>query len=72
MPLARRSFLGQGATAALAVELRDANPWVRLHAAIALDEMAASAKPAASALRAALNDANQYVGRVAAHALKSL
>jgi uncharacterized sulfatase len=63
---------GLGDTAALAAELKGTDQYVRLQSAIALDEMGARAKPAAEALRAAVDDENQYVGRVATHALQSL
>jgi len=54
-------------------ELKSSNPWVRLQAAQALDEMGREAKPALPLLREARNDAeNTYVARVAEHAVSEL
>jgi HEAT repeat protein len=58
--------------AVLTAALKDENPWVRHAAALALDEMGGTARPARQALQAALKDANSYVVRVAQHALKGL
>lgn len=57
----------------LTTELRGPQEWVRLHAAIVLDEMGSDARPAVDALRHALNDRdNKYVVRIANHALNTL
>src|SRR5262249_25432571 len=66
--------LGQGARglAVLTAALADGNPGVRHAAGLALDELGAQAKPARQALVAALEDENNYVVRVAQHALKAL
>lgn len=57
----------------LAAELSNANNWVRLHAASALDELGPKAAPAREALAKA-KDANSfnYVDRVSKHALEEL
>jgi uncharacterized sulfatase len=57
---------------ALAAELAGVNPWARLQAAIALDELGPAAAPARAALEAARKDANEYVVRVAEHAVAQL
>jgi len=69
--LARLGREADGA-AALARELAGPAEWVRLHAALALDELGPKARPAEAALEAALKDANKYVARVANHALNAL
>ncbi len=48
------------------------NPWQRLSAAIALDELGAEAAAARPALQQALLDSNPYVVRVSQHALSQL
>ena len=54
-------------------ELRSPEEWVRLNAAIVLDEMDEDARPLISALKEALNDKqNKYVVRVANRALNEL
>jgi uncharacterized sulfatase len=53
-------------------ELHNSSEWVRLHAAIALDELGGKARPALDALRQAQKDANEYVRRVADHAVANL
>ncbi len=53
-----------GEASIIARELDNTNEWTRLHAAIALDEMGV-----AEALRPALEDKNEYVRRVAEHAV---
>lgn len=50
----------------LEAELANSNEWVRLRAAIALDEL----DLASAGLRNAARDGNEYVRRIAAHALK--
>jgi arylsulfatase A-like enzyme len=67
--------LGHPATAieVLRRELASEHQWGRLAAAIVLDEMDESAKPAAEALQAALYDQpNKYIVRVANRALNEL
>lgn len=61
------------AVALLARELQNENEWARLHAAIALDELGARARPARQALEQALalKDSG-YTARVAEHALRQL
>jgi len=54
-------------------ELNSENEWVRLHAAIALDELGEKALRAREALREAVADKrSEYAGRVAEHALRQL
>lgn len=54
-------------------ELSSDNEFVRLHAAIALDELGEKARPARAALQAVLNIKDSgYVARVAEHALAQL
>jgi uncharacterized sulfatase len=50
-------------------ELQSPNDWIRHRAAVALDELGPAAASARPALQAALKDSNQYVVRVATHAL---
>ena len=57
----------------LTKELAGPKPWVRLYAAIALDELDERAAPAKEALQKALQDrGNRYVGRVSERALQAL
>ena len=57
----------------LIAELQSKAEWVRLNAAIALDEMGEGARPAIPALEVARKDKqNKYVARVANHALNVL
>ena len=56
----------------LAAELKNENPYVRLHAAQALDALGRRAEPAKAALNTALSDPNEYVKRVAEHAVAAL
>jgi hypothetical protein len=56
----------------LIAELSGSNPWTRHHAALALDDLGPAASPARAALQAALQDSNEYVVRVATHALAQL
>lgn len=48
------------------------DPWTRLAAAQALDELGEKARPALEALRKARKDENRYVARVANHAVNTL
>jgi uncharacterized sulfatase len=61
---AAREVGGPDAVASLEKELTNPNEWLRLRAAIALDELGV----ASEALRNAARDANDYVRRIAAHA----
>jgi len=61
---AAREVGGPDAVALLEKELASPNEWLRLRAAIALDELGV----ASEALRNAARDANDYVRRIAAHA----
>jgi arylsulfatase A-like enzyme len=56
----------------LVTELSSKDEWTRLAAAIALDELAHTARPALEALRKAVADDNRYVARVANHAVNVL
>jgi N-sulfoglucosamine sulfohydrolase len=70
---ARAAHRQPGDNKAIAVmirELKSDQEWVRLHAVTALDELGGAAKPAMEALREALKDSNEYVRRVATHALE--
>ncbi|MBI1895898.1 MAG: sulfatase-like hydrolase/transferase [Acidobacteria bacterium] len=58
--------------AALATLLGHEEEWVRLHAALALDDLGTLAAQAKPTLRNALKDSNNYVPRVAEHALAAL
>jgi uncharacterized sulfatase len=60
------------AVAKLAAELKHPNPFVRLHAIQALDALGPRATPVKGILKDAMADENEYVKRVAAHALGSL
>jgi uncharacterized sulfatase len=60
------------ALALLMRELRSDDEWVRLQAANILDLLGDAAKPALDIFRALLNDPNQYVVRVANHAVNTL
>jgi len=63
----------QQALPVLIEELASDRQWVRLHAAIALDEIDEQARPAIPALKEALKDSqNKYVVRVANRALNEL
>ncbi len=57
---------------ALEAALKDANPWVRLQAANVLDRIDHHARPLLAHLRRATRDANEYVVRVATHAVAGL
>lgn len=71
--LCRRGIVESESLDLLAHELEGAEEWVRLQAALALDELGETARPCVDALRAALDDTeNKYVVRVANHALNAL
>jgi len=70
--LLRAGSRQEAALKLLTVELASPREWVRLAAALALDESGAKARPAADALRRALEDKNNYVPRVARHALAGM
>lgn len=54
-------------------ELAGADDWIRLNAALALDELGAKARPAVEELTRHIDgDPNRYVGRVANHAVNQI
>jgi HEAT repeat protein len=57
---------------ALTDGLKHANPWVRLSAAIALDDLGDKARPVREQLQATLKRGNNYVDQVLKHALGRL
>jgi N-sulfoglucosamine sulfohydrolase len=63
---AARALGGSEAVALLERELANSNEWVRLRAAIALDELGV----ASDALRNAARDGNEYVRRIVEHATR--
>ena len=56
----------------LVAGLKDVNPWVRLQSIQVLDRLGDAARPALEALKAARADGNEYVVRVAEHAVGQL
>ena len=62
----------QQALPVLTKNLTDTNDWVRLRAAIVLDEIDEMARPVLPVLRQALNDSNRYVVRVVNRAVNDL
>lgn len=62
----------EAALPVLTAELKSGEQWVRLHAAIVLDEMGSVARSAIGPLQDALKDENDYVRRVAMHAVEAL
>ncbi|MBI1900061.1 MAG: sulfatase-like hydrolase/transferase [Planctomycetia bacterium] len=60
----------EAAVPVLQSALSDANPWVRLQAINVLDRIDEKARPAEEAIVAALEDENEYVVRVARHAVE--
>lgn len=71
--LCRRGILESESLELLVHDLEGPEEWVRLQAALALDELGEKARPCVDALRAALKDTeNKYVVRVANHALNAL
>jgi uncharacterized sulfatase len=57
---------------ALTKELRNENEWVRLYAALVLDELDETGRPAIEDLKDVMQDNNKYVVRVANRALNQL
>jgi HEAT repeat protein len=53
-------------------DLAHEDEWVRLAAALVLDEMGDVARPSTLALQGVMQDPNKYVVRVANHALNQL
>ncbi len=53
-------------------ELKNGDEWVRLYAALVLDELGESSRPAVEDLKGVMDDENKYVVRVANHALNYL
>ncbi len=69
----RRNGPSDAALNILRNELQSPHEWIRLHAAIALDEAGENARPALHELQASLQDReNKYVVRVANHAVNEL
>lgn len=62
----------EAALPVLTAELKGGEQWVRLYAVIVLDEMGSVASPAVRSLQDALKDENDYVRRVATHAVEVL
>jgi uncharacterized sulfatase len=60
------------AVPALATALKHESPWVRLHAAQVLDRIGEEARPVLETLNKATADSNEYVVRVARHAVAEL
>ena len=56
----------------LQTSLQHKDQWVRLQAALVLDELGEEARPAKTTLQGGLNDSNKYVVRVVNHALNTL
>ena len=56
----------------LTAELQHEDNWVRLYAALVLDEMGETSRPAIKDLQSVMDDENKYVVRVANHALNYL
>lgn len=69
---AARKQATPAAIATLISDLQTGPDYVRLQAAIALDELAPKSSPARPALQSARTDPNEYVQRVAEHALAQL
>jgi HEAT repeat protein len=53
-------------------ELKNEDEWVRLYAALVLDELGESSRPVIEDLNGVMDDSNKYVVRVANHALNYL
>ena len=53
-------------------ELKNDDEWVRLYAALVLDELGESSRPVIEDLNGVMDDNNKYVVRVANHALNYL
>ena len=53
-------------------DLKNQDEWVRLYAALVLDELGESSRPAMKELNGVMDDENKYVVRVANHALNHL
>jgi uncharacterized sulfatase len=53
-------------------ELKNQDEWVRLYAALVLDELGEISRPAIDQLKGVMDDENKYVVRVANHALNQL
>jgi hypothetical protein len=66
------SFGDDSAIPKLAAEMANGNVYQRLHAAQALDALGKRAAPARAALEAASKDPNEYIKRIAEHALAML
>jgi uncharacterized sulfatase len=53
-------------------ELKNEDEWVRLYAALVLDELGETSRPVSDDLQSVMEDENKYVVRVANHALNQL
>jgi uncharacterized sulfatase len=53
-------------------ELKNEDEWVRLYAALVLDELGETSRPVSGDLQSVMEDENKYVVRVANHALNHL
>jgi len=62
----------QGALSTISAELQNENEWVRLYAALVLDELGETSRPAIDDMKSVMQDKNKYVVRVANHALNHL
>lgn len=56
----------------VSTELSNSDEWIRLNAALVLDEAGEVARPAIKSLQSVMEDPNKYVTRVANHALNSM
>jgi arylsulfatase A-like enzyme len=56
----------------LTAELKHEDEWVRLYAALVLDELGETSRPAIDELQSVMDDENKYVVRVANHSLNHL
>jgi uncharacterized sulfatase len=56
----------------LEAEMKNAEEWVRLHAALALDSLGEKARPSIPAMKAAMESGHRYLVRVVNHTLNRL
>ena len=62
----------EGTMKTITNELKNQDEWVRLYAALVLDELGEFSRPAIDELIGVMDDENKYVVRVANHALNQL
>jgi arylsulfatase A-like enzyme len=62
----------EGTLETITGELKNQDEWVRLYAALVLDELGETSRPAIRDLNSVMDDENKYVVRVANHALNQL